>query len=90
MFSHSATLSNDIIIEDVQELRINLYPNPTTDMVNVNGNVEVKSLILYNISGQRLRTSNDNSMDVSDLQKGLYIINVETSNETISKRLIKR
>jgi streptogramin lyase len=84
-------------------LKFNIYPNPATDKVTVqfssllNSNINKATIRLFNISGQLVKTvtqenvSNGNvvNIPVSDLVKGLYIIEVQTDKDKVVQRFIK-
>ena len=69
--------------------RGNFYPNPTNDVVNFNQNI--KSVLVFSIDGKLINTNlENNKVDVSNLSKGLYLIQMVTDEgEVISDKLIK-
>ncbi|WP_294820559.1 T9SS type A sorting domain-containing protein [uncultured Flavobacterium sp.] len=74
------------------ELRSNktllLYPNPVTDYLKVSGNgvAETGSYIITDMSGRVIMTgSNENSINVSSLKPGVYIINIDNSSAKFIK-----
>lgn len=79
---------------------LNIYPNPTTNIVNVDYSlpegVDQGELVLLDVEGREIkrykidRSFNYLSLSTSDLTSGLYFINMETSIETISgQKLLK-
>ena len=78
--------------EVIAELpEINLYPNPTSDILNIsNLEKDVNIIEMYDISGQRIRLENasvgTHQTDVSDLPTGTYFIRV---NGEITKKFVK-
>lgn len=53
--------------------KLSVYPNPATEKITVSG--EVAEITLYSIHGQLVRSvQNVNTMDVSDFNKGMYIV----------------
>ncbi len=66
-----------------------IYPNPASEIVYVKGN-EIKSVALYSLEGKRLdaQLNSDNSIDVSHLSKGIYILKIQIEKSTITKKLI--
>ena len=64
---------------------IDLYPNPTTGLVNIS---EKASVNIYTISGVKLASYTDvNTFDMSNLSKGTYIVKVKTENTVITKKI---
>jgi hypothetical protein len=69
-----------------------LYPNPTANTLNVKGDFDAdESITIYNMLGQTVLrkaiTSNDESIDVSGLAKGIY--NVYFNNAKATYKFIK-
>lgn len=82
-----ANLSTSSVIKKV----IGVYPNLINagDIVTVNG--KIKNLEIYNTSGQKMKSSNRQTVSSQGLAKGLYIIKVttETGEEQTSKFIVK-
>lgn len=75
----------------------NVYPNPTTDKVNINMEVEngvVLNYSILNINGQTMLTEDVNTKSVartintSDYAPGIYFVKVVTENGSYTDRLI--
>ena len=71
-----------------------IYPNPTygnTVYFKVGAKTKIKA---YNVLGKLVQTAiidgNNKSMDITTLDKGIYILRVQTANEFITQKLIKR
>ncbi len=71
-----ATLS---IEENVIE-NIALYPNPTNSILNIQTSLVIKEASIYSILGEEILKSKLKTIDVSNLQNGLYLLKVETEN----------
>ena len=75
--------------------QLKLYPNPANDYLNVsfqsNGNATIS---IFNATGQLVRqfnstTTGNTTINVSDLQKGVYILQIETENSVVTGRFSK-
>ncbi len=64
-----------------------IFPNPTTTYINVivNNGTEINELRITDLFGKLLsrKVINFNKVDVSDLQAGIYLIQIETSKNSI-------
>ena len=75
---------------------INIYPNPANTFVIVESNkFKVKSYSIVDITGKMVKQSaikqtNNLTIDISDLDNGIYFLNIKTSEFNINKRLIKQ
>lgn len=68
-----------------------IYPNPATDVVNVESKENVTSVEIIGLSGQKLFNSNAKQINVSHLSKGIYIVKVLLENGKIeTHKLIKK
>lgn len=85
--SLNATLSSNDF--NVNNLKFNLYPNPTSDILNIESENELKSVEIYSLQGQKVMSSKNNVINISDLASGLYLVQViDIENITATKKLI--
>jgi len=71
---------------DFDVKQIKLYPNPTTDYIQITNDNSVNKVAFYNIVGKRLNTSvhySGKSHDVSSLQKGIYLVRLFDENDNV-------
>lgn len=81
-------------VEDVvtdREVSLNVYPNPATDIVTVNASEDITSLAIYSLTGAQMGVDTvvnggEAVMNVSTLQGGAYIINVNGKSVKLIKR----
>ncbi|NOZ35858.1 MAG: T9SS type A sorting domain-containing protein [Chlorobi bacterium] len=91
IYKLSVTSSSDV--PNIKNSRIRIYPNPTDGRFVVEFMKSVKAKIsVIDISGKKLiiknTKSNRTELDLSSYPKGIYIINIETEQESINKRII--
>ena len=85
-----------IIITGIKENIINqiqIYPNPASDLININSDIELKSIRLYNFTGQIIESKeelNCKSYQLITLHftRGVYLFRIETQEGIINKRII--
>lgn len=71
-------------------LEVSLYPNPVNDVINIDMTNELKSVEIYNIQGQKVKSHNQKQINVSDLSSGMYIIKIQDAENAVStKKIIK-
>ena len=76
----------------VTNASINLYPNPTTDYFQVDGLDGTASISVKDLNGKILLTKQINSNDkinINSLSNGIYMIEVNTKEGSILKKIIK-
>jgi hypothetical protein len=72
---------------------VNMYPNPTKGLINFSSTLGENVLVsIHTINGQLLLTANINeeskSIDLNSFSKGLYIVKITNSKETLTKKLV--
>jgi hypothetical protein len=82
---------NESIVNQNPEIFINLFPNPTNGEVNIESSESVKTILVYNISGELIATEeNINRINLSNFLNGFYIIHVKTETNSKVFRIIKQ
>jgi Flp pilus assembly pilin Flp len=86
VYDLSGVLSSD----KFSQVSFTMYPNPATEVVNIElqDGVILESVTIYNNLGQKIKTINQNTVDVSTLAKGLYFVEVTTNHGKASKKII--
>jgi len=70
------------------------FVNPVTSNWELKSNYAMTSISIFNVLGQRIMdintiSSKEITMNTQSWKSGIYIINIETEEGTINKRLIK-
>ena len=71
---------------------VNIYPNPVQDVLHVLGDVTLQSVNIYSINGKLMHTQVATGKDISVdfLSPGMYILQMNTGEEIISQKFIKK
>ena len=79
-------------VNDINSLEMSLYPNPVdgnyvTIQTPVNG---VKEVQVFDILGKRVINTNlvSDSLEISELNPGIYVVKVTIENQTNTSKLI--
>ena len=92
------TIQNTLNIEDIvpSDWEINLYPNPSTDFINVNATINSNKPIIFTIlnsEGKVILYHNeilkDNLINIEKLKRGKYFLIIRQNNQIQSKEFIK-
>ena len=77
-------------VDDQNQLDILIYPNPTSDIVYIDGNYTQLKVVVYDILGKQvMKESITNSIDISQLEKGVYILQLSDGAKVSTQRIIK-
>ena len=71
------TFSVSTATENVQTNAILVYPNPTQDMLMIQG-IESQTLRVYDMQGRLLKAENGTQINVSNLAEGTYLLQIGT------------
>ena len=84
---------NTIGLEENNDVNITVYPNPVVNTLNIEGNFQFGSTYtLTDVNGKVIQSNilNTNTIDVSLLNNGVYILSITLNDELIySKEIIK-
>ena len=80
--------SNENVQNNLDYLTI--YPNPSTDFVYINGtDKELVAIVIDLLGKQVLRESINEKLDISQLEKGVYILQLSDGDKLTTQRIIK-
>lgn len=66
-----------------------LFPNPTVDYFSITSPSYIKSVTIYNYSGEQINSFKaSDKYNVSNLKSGIYLINIELENEVKIVKLL--
>ena len=72
--------------------KILIYPNPAKNIIKINGLSIISAITIYNLNGKLMVKetieSSEETIDVSMLENGSYILKIESEKELITKKLI--
>ena len=77
-------LSNDVV----------LYPNPSTGLINIASDKQMSEVVVYTMNGQKVKeydyiNSYQSTIDLSELDSGIYLIEINSRDQVVRKRVIK-
>ena len=71
-------------------IEISVYPNPASDVININAKLDILSVSLIDVSGREVLNTVDKGISVKHLSPGTYLLKFQArSGEIFSKPLIK-
>ena len=85
-----------LTIDDQESLKqsVSIYPNPVksnTMFVKTNRDLDVQ---IYDVLGKKVASKRisktNNKIDVSNLNKGIYLIKLSSGTETVTKKLVRQ
>ena len=89
----SPIISNDAI-KPINKQTINIFPNPSNNVLYIKSNQTIESIFLYDITGKNIinkqTKSNFSQLNISSLKNGVYVLHLVDKNQNITmKQVIK-
>ena len=78
-----------LAVNDINKTKISIFPNPSSDFINIKSDEEIRSIKIYDIKGSLVKSDNNSKIDISAFQKGDYVISIETRSGIETKKFIK-
>jgi len=70
---------------------LTISPNPASDLINIKTNEKISSVEILDLSGRIvLKNKGDHQVNVNKLEKGIYMVKINTSKGLVTKRMIKK
>ena len=71
---------------------IKVFPNPSNNHINITSKVPIERVELYDIFGKQILNNDDNSIkievNVDGLKSGIYLLQIYSNNNKITKKVI--
>lgn len=86
---------NSLGINDINSLEFKVYPNPTTDIVNITTKENIVSYQVYDMGGKLLVEKNkldkkEVKVNLESYQKGIYLLNIKTNKRSYTQKVTKK
>lgn len=77
---------------DFDSLDLQVYPNPVSNVLNIQSSTRFSTVELYSITGQLLLKQKDSqSIDMQDLKTGVYLLKLTSAEgQSLTKKIIKK
>ena len=89
--------SNIVGINEDKIIEIELFPNPVSSTITLQTNIDLQNaeIKIINVLGEtvlsnKISNTNNTTIDVSELNNGLYFIQINTDHKFFTKRIIKQ
>ena len=82
-------------VDDQEIPEIAVYPNPASDILFIHVDSEISSVVVHDMLGRVVRLTpepngNGCSLSVADLPDGMYLLQFNYNNQTITRKFIKQ
>ncbi len=73
--------------------QVSVYPVPSSDVINIKvpSTIEISDVIVYDLLGKNTGiVYNNGQIDISNLNRGVYMLTVKTAQGSITKKIVKK
>lgn len=80
-------------IDEFDVSKVSVYPNPSSDIINItlHPSNTLKAVEIYSLTGQLVFKGNqETTLNIGNLNSGIYMLKVSTENGVASKKLLKQ
>lgn len=85
-------IDNRVISNTIEENNqsFSIYPNPSSSEITVTNLPVNVNIAIFNILGEKVKTSNEATLNISDLTNGIYFVQIMKENEVIYAQKITK
>lgn len=78
-------------IEIIENSSLAIFPNPVKNVMNINYDKAISQIDVYDVNGKLVKTITtvDNTINVSDLSESVYMLNIQTEEGLIVRKIVK-
>lgn len=77
-------------VNEVAETQFSVYPNPTSDLMKIQTTQQIKNTQVFSLIGQLVAKGSSDTVDLTTVAKGIYLLQVEFSNGKTATQKIMR
>ena len=86
---------NTLAVSSFESINAKMYPNPATESLTIESLSKIDGIVIVNLLGQEVlkintTATNQQTVDISILQSGIYIVKLNSNGIVSSQRLIKK
>ncbi|MFO8066250.1 MAG: DUF5689 domain-containing protein [Bacteroidales bacterium] len=90
-YTFSFTTEQETSIDEIASINVSVYPNPAKERFTIESGELINNIRIISVTGQIIKNIELNSqqaeINVSDILTGIYLIQIETKDQTITKRI---
>jgi Secretion system C-terminal sorting domain/Cleaved Adhesin Domain len=96
LFVDNLVITQTLSAKDFVAEKFSTFPNPVKNIISISNseNINVKSISISDLNGRVIKTENfsnvsDINVNVSDLSSGMYLLNINSDQGIVIKKIVK-
>lgn len=87
-----ANCSETQSIDEFKESKIKIFPNPTSDIIQISSDLQIEKMELFDLAGQNISIkSKNNEINLHNLEEGFYFLKLSgTDNKIYTFKILKK
>ncbi len=85
--------TTNLATDNFEIANVKMYPNPANNVLNIEAKFTIENVSIYNLLGQEVISESVNkqstSLNITNLQSGVYVVKTSIDGKIASSRLIK-
>jgi len=69
--------NQNLSVKDISTVDVSVYPNPTTDFVNIKSEKKVKNVSVFSLDGRLISTTTNSKIDLASYPSGTYLLDIK-------------
>ena len=80
-------------INELSNGNLDIYPNPNNGLFTISNSEDIVEVTITDVNGKIVQSINEINLnkidvDLTNLERGMYMVNIETSNGTVIESVI--
>ncbi|MCD2260539.1 DUF7619 domain-containing protein [Psychroserpens luteolus] len=88
----ATTAFENLSVEESEINTVSIYPNPTNGLITIDSKLVIKSVRLYDVQGRKVQDfiiSENQTIDISNVSKGVYLLEIRTDSGISNLKILK-
>ena len=86
-------INTELSLEESVDSNLEIYPNPVKDKLHIKWNTNIQKIDVLGADGRLYSkikwNSNSDTINLSHLPKGVYVLRIWTDNEVVTRKILK-
>ena len=86
-------VNTNLGVEGLNVSELSIYPNPTSDILNIEGNLKIEKVVIYDLLGRNILEISPmvekTQIDMNGLKAGVYLASITSEGKRIVRKIVK-